>query len=88
MGIRAKRALSYRYSVGMADIQYNESEFARPNPIAVKRSWLAGLVIKFGLAKDDAGAQKALIVVLIVVVIAIVLILILGGDSEALPPAA
>jgi hypothetical protein len=52
----------------MADIQFQEPAYG--SPTGPKRSFLVGLVIKMGLAKDDAGAQKALLITLIVVVIA------------------
>jgi len=38
----------------------------------MKYSWLANLVIKTGLAADDAGAQKVLLVVLIITIAAII----------------
>ena len=59
----------------MADIQFEEPRYAQSSP--PKISWLTGLVIKTGLARDDAGAQKALLVVLILTIIAIVLIWVL-----------
>ena len=56
----------------MTDIQFNEPEYtSRPAP-APKRSYLSNLVIKSGLARDDAGAQKALLVIFCIVVALIV----------------
>ena len=57
----------------MADIQFNEPQYGQPAG-ASKRSFLTSLVINWGLAKDDAGAQRALLIILVVVVIAIVLV--------------
>lgn len=58
----------------MANIQFQEPQYARPGGMGPRRSWLASLVIKLGLAKDDAGAQKALLVILAVVFVAIILV--------------
>lgn len=56
----------------MSDIQFEEQEYARPAAYTQgKSSALSRMVISFGLAKDDAGAQKVLLVVLVVVVILI-----------------
>ncbi len=58
----------------MANIQFQEPQYGSNSPSGPRRSWLTNLVIKLGLAKDDAGAQKALIGVLVVVIIAIIVI--------------
>ena len=55
----------------MSDVQFDEPEFRRP-VADTKRSLLATLVIRTGLASDDAGAQKVLLTVLILVVLAII----------------
>jgi hypothetical protein len=57
----------------MADVQFQEPQYGRATG-GPRRSWLAGLVIKAGLAKDDASAQKALVGVLIVTIILIALV--------------
>ncbi|HEY4522762.1 MAG TPA: hypothetical protein VJK73_00105 [Candidatus Paceibacterota bacterium] len=56
----------------MADIQFEEPRYAQSSP--PKISWLTGLVIKTGLATDDAGAQKVLFIVLLLTIIATVLV--------------
>lgn len=57
----------------MDNIQFNdESQYARPAFNSDKTSWLAKLVIKTGLAKDNVGAQKVLVVVLIITIAAII----------------
>ena len=58
----------------MANISFHEPQYGSKPSSGPKRSWLTNLVIKAGLAKDDAGAQKVLIIILIVVVIAIVVV--------------
>jgi len=60
----------------MTDIQFQEPQYGTPLA-GPKRSWLTGLVIKTGLATDDAGAQKVLLIVLILTIIATVLVWIL-----------
>ncbi len=56
----------------MADIQFEEPVYAKSPESVKKPSQLSGLLIKTGLAKDDAGAQKVLLMVLVVVVILII----------------
>ena len=58
----------------MSDIRFEEPQYNRPISGSERPSWLANLVIKAGLAKDNAGAQKVLIVVLIITIAAIVAI--------------
>lgn len=56
----------------MSDIQFEEQEYARPAVYTQsKSSLLSRMVIGLGLAHDDAGAQKVLLIVLVVVVILI-----------------
>ncbi|MDP2593922.1 MAG: hypothetical protein Q8P36_01100 [bacterium] len=57
----------------MANIQFQEPQYGQSTS-RQRYSWLTGLVIKTGLAKDDAGAQKVLIGVLVLTIIATVLI--------------
>lgn len=58
---------------GMDNIRFEEdSQYGRSMSASEKRSWLSSLVIKTGLAKDNAGAQKVLLVVLIITIAAIV----------------
>ena len=58
----------------MANIQFQEPQYGSQSSSGSKRSWLAGLVIKAGLASDDKGAQKVLVIVLVLVVIATILV--------------
>ena len=57
----------------MADIQFQEPQYGAPLA-GPKRSWLTSLVIKTGLATDDASAQKVLLITLVLTIIAIVLV--------------
>lgn len=58
---------------GMNNIRFEEdSQYNRSVSASEKRSWLSGLVIKTGLAKDNVGAQKVLLIVLIITIAAIV----------------
>ncbi len=60
------------YSGVMSDIQFEEQEYARPAAYTQsKSSALSRMVISLGLAHDDAGAQKVLLVVLVITVILI-----------------
>ena len=61
----------------MGNIQFNDDElqYARPAFNSYKISWFAKFIIKIGLAKDNAGAQKVLLVVLVLVVLATVVVL-------------
>mgnify|MGYP001572131742 CR=1 FL=1 len=60
----------------MNNIQFDEEpQYARPTSGSERQSWLSGLVIKTGLAKDNAGAQKVLLVVLVLVVLATIMVL-------------
>lgn len=66
----------------MADIQFDEPSYAPTHVVAVRYSWLTNLVIRTGLASDEAGAQKMLLVVLIVAVIATIGVLWFGGGAS------
>lgn len=57
----------------MADIQFDEPQYDHSS-YTPKRSWLTSLVLKSGLASDDAGVQKVLLIVLVLTIIAIVLV--------------
>jgi len=66
----------------MSNIQFDEeSRYARPLFNSEKRSWLANLVIKTGLAKDSAGAQKVLLVVFMLAVLGTIFIWWPSGTS-------
>jgi len=56
----------------MADIQFNEPLYARPIAGRNRLPWLTGLVIRSGLARDEQGAQKVLLIVLVLAVAGIV----------------
>ena len=75
----------------MVDIQFDEQQFEQPRAAAGKPSWLSGLVIKSGLAKDEASAQRALLIILVLAIILIVVIFMMGSGGSAptaakLPP--
>lgn len=57
----------------MADVQFQNQQFT-PQGAGPRRSYLTNLVIKTGLAQDDAGAQKVLLIILGVVIVAVILI--------------
>jgi hypothetical protein len=67
----------------MADLQFDEPQYARPSAAAGRGSWLTGLVIKSGLAQDEQGAQKVLLVVLVLAVIATIVVMMAGGSGGA-----
>ncbi|HEY4521479.1 MAG TPA: hypothetical protein VJL57_03725 [Candidatus Paceibacterota bacterium] len=70
----------------MADVQYQEPQYGgRPRSFAPKRGWLTKFVIKTGLAKDDAGAQKVLLILGIVMIVIAVGVWKFSGSSP-LPP--
>ena len=64
------------------NIRFDEPEYMRSTALD-KPSWLSSLVIKVGLAKDNAGAQKVLLVVLVLVVLATVIVLWVSNASSA-----
>jgi hypothetical protein len=57
----------------MDNIRFEEdSQYGRSVSNLEKRSWLSGLIIKIGFAKDNAGAQKVLLIVLVITIAAII----------------
>lgn len=75
--------------IGMADIQFQEPQYTRSASYEKGPVGISGLVIRFGLAKDEAAAQKVLLIVLGVCVIAIFAFLFMGSapsSSVPLPP--
>ena len=69
----------------MADLQFQEPQYGTPLA-ALKRSWLTSLVISTGLAKDDAGAQKVLLIVLVLAIIGIIWFAWPSGPSSPAVP--
>ena len=68
-------------------IQFNEPEYT-PAPVAAKKPAglsLTGLVIKAGLAKDEAGANIVLIIVLLVVIALTIGVWLLGSVPADVP---
>lgn len=62
----------------MADIQFQDPQYGPPAAgSGPRRSWLTNLVLKTGLATDDAGAQKVLLITLVIVIVAIIAIWVL-----------
>ncbi len=71
----------------MENLQFDEElQYARPAFNSDNRSWLANLVIKSHLAKDNAGEQKVLVVVLGLAVFATGIVLWSNGAPSASPP--
>lgn len=68
------------------DVEFNEPvyESNRVQPVA-KPSALSKFVMKTGLASDDQGAQRVMLILLILVLIALGAVLVFGFDSTALP---
>ena len=59
----------------MEEVQFDEEqEFARPRSNQGPKKGLEGLIIRWGLAKDSAGAQKILFIILIAIIAATVVI--------------
>lgn len=57
----------------MADLQFQDPQYGPP--VAPRKvSWVTSLVIKAGLAADEASAQKALLIILVIVILAIIAI--------------
>ncbi len=71
----------------MADLQFEEEQYEVPAAVARKPSWLSGLVIRTGLAQDEAGAQKVLLIVLALTIVAILAMNLFSGGSSVPPPA-
>jgi hypothetical protein len=67
-------------------MQFNEPEYT-PHSSRVRRiSLFSRLVIKAGLAKDEAGAQKVLLLILVVVVIATIVTWWFNNPPATNPP--
>ncbi len=58
----------------MPNVEFNEPSYATPYARQKQGSFISNLVVKTGLAKDEAGAQKVLLVIFILVIIAAVLV--------------
>ena len=72
----------------MDTVQFNEEpKYARQDFDSEKPSWLANMVIRTGLAKNNAGAQKVLLVVFLLAVLATILIWIPWGSLSSSAPA-
>jgi len=72
----------------MADVQYQEPQYGgRPRSFDPKRSWLTKITINTGLAKDDEGAQRVLLILGVVMIVIAVAIWKFSGSSP-LPPIA
>ena len=69
----------------MANLQFEEEQYELPAAVAQKPSWLSGLVIRTGLAQDEAGAQRVLLVALALIIVAIVAVNLFSGGSSAAP---
>ena len=69
----------------MADIQFEEDQTAPPVTQAHAHSELSSLVCKAGLARDEAGAQRVLLIIFVLVVIAILIVVFSSGGVSASP---
>ena len=67
------------------DVKFSEPAYARAERRVVRAGAVSRLVIKAGLAKDEAGAQKVLLIVFVLAVLASLLVLVLPGNT-ARPP--
>lgn len=70
----------------MSDVQFSEEQqYATPPPV-VRQGGLIQLVQKWGLAKDEKGAQQVLLIIVGVAVLIAVVSIVLGGSSESSVP--
>jgi len=71
----------------MSDISFDEENTTmRAAPIATQQPALVKLVIRWGLAKDQKGAEMVLIgIAVVAAVLAIAIPLMTGGESSRLP---
>ena len=72
----------------MAEIQFQEEEQLRAAyQQPVQESWMVRLIIRLGLARDRAGADKVLIgVAVLAVLISIGIWVVPGGGAGGTPP--
>ena len=64
----------------MADVQFNEPDYTHSGPPRPpKSSFLARIFISLGLAKDEAGAQKPMLIATILVALLAVVIFFVFG---------
>ncbi len=73
--------VSYPY---MNDVQFNEPEITRTVSASPKETAMTRLFMKFGIAKDYKGAQRAgLVVAIIAIAITAYIIIPHGGSAPA-----
>lgn len=70
----------------MEGVTFDESEAVRRVQPARPSRGLTKLIISWGLAKDEAGAQKVLFIILGVSIAATAMIWVLAGGGEIAPP--
>lgn len=70
----------------MENVQFNEPEYGARVSAQKQASGLSRLVMKAGLAKDDAGAQRVLLIIAILAVVATAIILWTVMAPAAPPP--
>jgi hypothetical protein len=64
----------------MTDVQFEEPDYQQQGPPRPKKtSFLAGIFISLGLAKDEAGAQRPMLIATIIVALLAVAIFFLFG---------
>ena len=70
----------------MEDVSFNEEPQALQRPMASHATGLSGLLIKWGVAKNESETTPILIGVLVIMFIAIIGIWFLNSDSSEPPP--
>ncbi len=69
-----------------SQIRFDEpTEYGRPQQVG-KSSAITRLVISTGLASDERGAQKVILIILVLVAVGTILIFIFGTKGHAPPP--
>lgn len=69
---------------GHMDVSFNEPSYERGRtPTQKKASFLSRLVIKCGLASDEQGAQRVMLILLIVVLVLLAAVLVFGLQSTS-----
>jgi hypothetical protein len=67
----------------MSDIQFQEPQYTRSASYDKGPSGVVGLVLRFGLAKDEAGAQKILLIILGLCILVMGIVWVFSGGPPA-----
>lgn len=65
----------------MSEVEFHEPAYGSPAPATRKESALSRLVMKLGLASDEKGAQRVLLVVALAAIAAAVAFALSSGSS-------